>query len=218
MWAFDDGSFRDLGAATGSGEELYDKLDDDEANSPTGPESSPEAPDDTISDNSSKDIFGFKDDWEAPAMPCPSNQPDWESEMMSVDLDTEMTQMRMNPSSLEEDVNLDADERTDHQTHTALQQKQSKTFIDRYPGDAAGHPVSANTTMTPPIPDANHCYAERLKGQADDSADRSPYWLFTLQLDWEVARWAKMRGPGSTAVSELLNIDGVSLVTNSISV
>jgi hypothetical protein len=32
---------------------------------------------------------------------------------------------------------------------------------------------------------------------------------FTSKIDWEVARWAKLRGPGSTAVSELLNIEGV---------
>lgn len=32
---------------------------------------------------------------------------------------------------------------------------------------------------------------------------------FTSQLDWEMARWAKLRGPGSTALSELLKLDGV---------
>jgi hypothetical protein len=34
---------------------------------------------------------------------------------------------------------------------------------------------------------------------------------FTSKIDWEVARWAKLRGPGSTAVSELLNIEGVCI-------
>jgi hypothetical protein len=34
---------------------------------------------------------------------------------------------------------------------------------------------------------------------------------FTSQLNYEVARWAKLRGQGSTAFSDLLNIDGVSL-------
>lgn len=33
---------------------------------------------------------------------------------------------------------------------------------------------------------------------------------FSCKLDWELARWAKMRGPGSTALSELLAIEGVS--------
>lgn len=43
---------------------------------------------------------------------------------------------------------------------------------------------------------------------ADSEAN---FWApFTSQLDWEVARWAKLRGPGSTALSELLKLDGVS--------
>ena len=33
---------------------------------------------------------------------------------------------------------------------------------------------------------------------------------FCSRLDWDVARWAKLRGPSSTAVSELLEIEGVS--------
>ncbi|KAF8872990.1 hypothetical protein BD779DRAFT_1613730 [Infundibulicybe gibba] len=31
---------------------------------------------------------------------------------------------------------------------------------------------------------------------------------FNSKLDWEIARWAKLRGPGSTAVSDLLSIEG----------
>lgn len=33
---------------------------------------------------------------------------------------------------------------------------------------------------------------------------------FASKLDWEMARWAKLRGPGSTALTELLKLDGVS--------
>lgn len=33
---------------------------------------------------------------------------------------------------------------------------------------------------------------------------------FLTRIDWEVARWAKLRGPSSTALSELLGIDGVA--------
>lgn len=32
---------------------------------------------------------------------------------------------------------------------------------------------------------------------------------FSTRMDWEVARWAKLRGPSSTALSELLKVDGV---------
>ncbi|TEB30513.1 hypothetical protein FA13DRAFT_1792487 [Coprinellus micaceus] len=39
--------------------------------------------------------------------------------------------------------------------------------------------------------------------------DENMWVLFTTKLDWEVAKWVKLRGPGSTAVSELLVIEGV---------
>ncbi|KAI0323179.1 hypothetical protein GY45DRAFT_1236956, partial [Cubamyces sp. BRFM 1775] len=35
------------------------------------------------------------------------------------------------------------------------------------------------------------------------------YAPFVSEIDWEFARWAKMRGPGSTAVTELLKIRGL---------
>ncbi|KAJ4469148.1 hypothetical protein C8R41DRAFT_871014 [Lentinula lateritia] len=37
---------------------------------------------------------------------------------------------------------------------------------------------------------------------------------FTSKTDWEMARWAKMHGSGSTAFSELLLIDGVHAITH----
>lgn len=37
----------------------------------------------------------------------------------------------------------------------------------------------------------------------------SEYAPFSSKLEWEFAKWAKTRGPGSTAVSELLKIEGV---------
>ncbi len=33
---------------------------------------------------------------------------------------------------------------------------------------------------------------------------------FNSKLDWDLARWAKMRGPGSNSLNELLSIEGVS--------
>jgi hypothetical protein len=41
----------------------------------------------------------------------------------------------------------------------------------------------------------------------------SPWAPFRSQLDWDVARWAKLRGQTSTAVSELLTIPGVCAST-----
>lgn len=38
----------------------------------------------------------------------------------------------------------------------------------------------------------------------------NPYVPFLSKLDWEVARWVKLRGPGSMAVTKLMGIEGVS--------
>ncbi|KAF8889565.1 hypothetical protein BD779DRAFT_1610960 [Infundibulicybe gibba] len=45
-------------------------------------------------------------------------------------------------------------------------------------------------------------YIKTLAGGANQWAP------FNSKLDWELARWAKLRGPGSTAVSDLLSIEG----------
>ena len=42
----------------------------------------------------------------------------------------------------------------------------------------------------------------------------NPYAPFASQIDWEFAKWAKLRGPGSTAVTELLALEGVSSYTS----
>ena len=53
-----------------------------------------------------------------------------------------------------------------------------------------------------PIPDRHQEPSAR-------SPEDSPWAPFRSQLDWEVARWAKLRGLTSTAVAELLAIPGV---------
>ena len=48
--------------------------------------------------------------------------------------------------------------------------------------------------------------------------DENLYAPFAHRLEWEIARWCQLRGPGSTAVSELLSIDGVSRFNYAINV
>ncbi len=43
----------------------------------------------------------------------------------------------------------------------------------------------------------------------DHNREKDMYAPFASKLDWETARWAKLRGPGSTAFTDLLRIDGV---------
>ncbi|EPQ52542.1 hypothetical protein GLOTRDRAFT_79649 [Gloeophyllum trabeum ATCC 11539] len=61
-----------------------------------------------------------------------------------------------------------------------------------------------------PIQDAEvavNSYSQYMHAMAGSSAS---FWApFASKLDWELARWAKLRGPSSTALTELLQIEGI---------
>jgi hypothetical protein len=65
-------------------------------------------------------------------------------------------------------------------------------FTDTYPESQAGSVLSQTTSAA-----------------QNDDGSANIYALFVSQMDWEIAKWAKLRGPGSTAFSDLLGIDGV---------
>jgi hypothetical protein len=75
-----------------------------------------------------------------------------------------------------------------------------KPIVVRYPGSTAGKPISTTRNLT-----SEKAYGSTLK----DCPSSNLYAPFTLKMDWEVAKWAKLRGAGSTAFSDLLNIEGV---------
>jgi hypothetical protein len=53
---------------------------------------------------------------------------------------------------------------------------------------------------------------DRTLASCENEGGGNVWWPFKSRIDWEVARWAKLRGPGSTAFTMLLSIDGVSLM------
>ncbi|KAH8991765.1 hypothetical protein EDB86DRAFT_2806455 [Lactarius hatsudake] len=76
-------------------------------------------------------------------------------------------------------------------------QQDGAPFVELFPFGAAGTPISD---------------AESVPGyQAlrDELGPDNTWYPFQSQRDWDFARWAKTRGPSSTAVTELLAIDGV---------
>ncbi|TFK86346.1 hypothetical protein K466DRAFT_576448 [Polyporus arcularius HHB13444] len=77
----------------------------------------------------------------------------------------------------------------------ACAQLRTKTFAVPFPGVDAGATINEPRERT--------AYEEF---QAAHAEGDNPYAPFLSHLDWEVAKWAKMRGPGSTAVTELLQI------------
>ena len=71
-------------------------------------------------------------------------------------------------------------------------------YPESFPGWHAGMPTSSGNALPA-------CF-----GHEDEPIpSENPWALFNSKLDWEIAHWAKLRGPGSTAVSDLLSIDGV---------
>lgn len=78
-------------------------------------------------------------------------------------------------------------------------QQDGAPYVERFPSERAGTPIPNLDKSVPGY--------ERLQELLGLDNIWSP---FQSQCDWEFARWAKQRGPTSTAVNELLGIEGVS--------
>jgi hypothetical protein len=70
-------------------------------------------------------------------------------------------------------------------------------YTDKYPSSLAGKALSREESR-------DFIYDASLGG------GHNPWAPFRSKKDWEIARWAKFRGVGSTAFSDILAIDGVS--------
>jgi len=69
-------------------------------------------------------------------------------------------------------------------------------YTSQHPNSRAGAVVSQGETSDDHYSDTLHSMG-------------NPWAPFSSEIDWKVACWAKLRGPGSTAFSELLAINGV---------
>ncbi|KAG2145801.1 hypothetical protein DEU56DRAFT_971548 [Suillus clintonianus] len=67
---------------------------------------------------------------------------------------------------------------------------------------------SHNRDLRHPIPQADICNANAAYTTVINYT-ANPYAPFASRVDWEIARWAKLRGPTSTAFSDLLGISEV---------
>jgi hypothetical protein len=89
--------------------------------------------------------------------------------------------------------------------HTPVNQEPSPRglergpFIEKFCGKA-GEPVERNQ---------DHLGYVRYSRDLQSEDVPSEWAPFSSRMEWEVARWAKLRGPSSTALSELLHINGV---------
>jgi hypothetical protein len=101
----------------------------------------------------------------------------------------------------------------------------TEATVVTYPGQMSSHESATNT---PHIVNFGGRAGKPIEGfqakSADDtyfdwmcafdpegsSSSNNIYAPFKSKIDWEIAKWAKLRGPGSTAFSDLLAINGVS--------
>lgn len=76
---------------------------------------------------------------------------------------------------------------------------QDNIIIVPYPDACAGKPITGCPTRC-----ANATYG------LDAGSTANIYAPFASRIDWDIAKWAKLCGPSSTAFTDLLGIDGVS--------
>jgi hypothetical protein len=69
-------------------------------------------------------------------------------------------------------------------------------YITKYPGNIAGT-VHASSSST-----ENQRYAN----QVGDTSQANPFAPFASKMEWDIAKWAKLRGASSTAFTELMGI------------
>ncbi|KAF8824578.1 hypothetical protein HHX47_DHR8000471 [Lentinula edodes] len=105
----------------------------------------------------------------------------------------------------EEYNTMDIDESARKSSLRSLPAHRDDIHVDVYGGQTGAPLPDSNPTHT--FHNSSHGF---LHCQSQISGiNHNPWAPFQSRTDWEVARWAKMRGPSSTAFSELLEIDGV---------
>lgn len=118
-------------------------------------------------------------------------EPEWEPPVEEQDEHDRM-------DAIEDLADDDEAFREDHQDIQARAQGQHGCVVVPYPDPRAGQKIT-------------NCRAANMEyGAHLANAEENLYHPFASKMDWEVARWAKLRGVSSTALSDLLAIEGVS--------
>jgi hypothetical protein len=89
---------------------------------------------------------------------------------------------------------------TEDERRKLVQGMRGQPVVVAYPSARAGEAIESGTRS------AYHDYEQKLP----DGDHANPYGEFGTKVSWDFAKWAKTRGPGSTAASELMGIGGVS--------
>lgn len=107
---------------------------------------------------------------------------------------------------MDEDTPFDLDGQCTRRLEAVLPLHQGP-YITKFPLHSAGAIIEAETDDFDESTEATHRYQSYQQKLNENNSIWAP---FTSRIDYEVARWAKLRGQGSTAFSDLLDIEGVS--------
>jgi hypothetical protein len=107
------------------------------------------------------------------------------------------------PQLVNADITLDdddtgSDSESPNRVYDASYKLHNKPFVVPFPG-AAGKQYGAGDLTEDEI------YQNTIGVQS------GIYAPFASKMEWEIAKWAKERGPSSTAFTDLMTIEGVSL-------
>jgi len=179
----------------------------DDASETEFPRISPEG--DFFGNYQDMDIDNTEDGAQAPP---PDVENDFEMEM---DLDA-----RGDDFALEQDIELDRPGANDSE-HEPESDQLSQSDDDTEAQRAARALAEENLSQRPFIVEYRKQAGEPcedLPGMSNQeqygkqwSDSENPYAPFHSRMDWEIGAWAKLRGPSSTAFSELMAIPGVSI-------
>lgn len=129
-------------------------------------------------------------------------EPEWEPPVEAVEEDNGSSMDDPGQDLAEED--LAEDQYNTHQDIQARAQGLRGCVVMPYPDPRAGEQIANR---------ANHHAANVEYGAHFANVEQENlYHPFTSKMDWEVARWAKLRGVSSMAFSDLLAIEGVRLL------
>jgi len=120
----------------------------------------------------------------------------WEPEHLQDEIGVEMEAVTHVPVNDNESEDFDTTKGRLNAESCADSHPQIIRYSDKYPTMGASA-IKQYTTST------DEKYTTTINGEKDCWAP------FSSEIDWKVARWAKLRGLGSTAFSDLLAIDGV---------
>ena len=140
------------------------------------------------------DIIDFDDELEENPDPDPTDAMDadaFEELAQSTNVFTDQPTVNETPEVPEGPV-----QQTNH-TEAGNLEATSTVVIDRFPSRTAGAPI-------PDMPRAFSAYESR-----EHELPGSVWAPFKSRYDWEVACWAKLHGPSSSAVTKLFDIPEV---------